>query len=266
MHQNRLVSLTLVALIVPGLLLVAPPTTQADHIGQDLQTLWRDYSDLLERHVALGRRHGVSLTLVDYPALRRDPAFARVVEGLARFDPGRLTTRRQRLAFYINAYNILAMRTVADHWPVESIKDVGNLFSPVWGRTAGVIGGHEVTLDGIENAILRRLGEPRIHFAIVCASVSCPDLRREPYYAGKLDQQLDDQVRRFLANPGKGLRRQDHDLRVSRIFDWFEDDFKQAGGVLAFIRRYRSDLPADGGIDFLDYDWSVNVLQGVEDD
>ena len=258
MRLNRLAP-TILAFVLSSLL----TPTLADVPAEDLQAIWSDYAGLLERHVAPGRRHGVSLNLVDYVALHRDPAFTRVIEGLAHFDPRRLTTRRERLAFYINAYNILAMRTVADHWPIESIKDVGGLFSPVWGLTAGVIGGHEVTLDGIENAILRRLGEPRIHFAIVCASVSCPDLRREPYRAGQLDRQLDDQVRRFLTNPGKGLSKRGTGIRISRIFDWFEDDFERAGGILAFVRHYREDIPADSEIDFLDYDWSVNARETV---
>ncbi len=261
MRQNRFASLLLVLVV-----LLAPSFAMADAPGPEPKTLWRDYTGLLERHVTPGRRHGIALNLVDYAALRRDPAFARLVAGIAAFDPDRLTTRHERLAFYINAYNILAMKTVADHWPVDSIKDIGGLFFPVWGRTAGVVGGHEVTLDALENAVLRRLGEPRIHFAIVCASVSCPDLRREPYLAATLDRQLDDQARHFLDNPGKGLRRQGDTIQLSRIFDWFDDDFDRVGGVMAFVRRYRSDIPADVAIDFLDYDWSVNARLGTGDE
>ena len=196
----------------------------------------------------------------DYRALRRDPLFPRVTAALTRFDPARLEGRRERLAFYINAYNILAMKTVVDHWPLDSIKDAGGLFGSVWKQDAGVIGGRTVSLDQIEHRILRPLGEPRIHMAIVCASVSCPDLRPEPYRAARLDDQLDQQTRAFLANPGKGLRLKGSVARVSRIFDWFEEDFRRAyGGVRPFLRRYRPDVAQTVNIEAdLPYDWSLN--------
>ena len=116
-----------------------------------------------------------------------------------------------------------------------------------------------MSLDELEHDILRKLGEPRIHFAIVCASVSCPDLRREPYTAALLEVQLEEQVRGFLANEAKGLRLEGRQARVSKIFDWFAEDFSGVGGVAAFIRRYRP-LPAAVAVEAdLDYDWSVNA-------
>ncbi|MGR9037784.1 MAG: DUF547 domain-containing protein, partial [Gammaproteobacteria bacterium] len=159
-------------------------------------------------------------------------------------------------------YNILALKTVIDHWPVDSIKDAGSLLSPVWGKPAGSIDGKTVSLDDIENNILRPMGEPRIHFAIVCASVSCPDLRSTPYTASTLNAQLDEQVHEFLANADKGLRIGKTSIRVSKIFDWFEKDFKTVGGVEAFIRRYRSDLPQLPFKADIDYDWDVNGIAG----
>ena len=143
---------------------------------------------------------------------------------------------------------------------MESIKDVGSLFRPVWGKTAGIIGGKEVSLDDIENDIIRPMGEPRIHLAIVCASVSCPDLLTEPYMAEKLNSQLDGQARIFLHNDKKGLRIGKKTIHISKIFDWFEKDFTNAGGVETFIRNYHPDLP-DLDIDAdIDYDWSVNGI------
>ncbi len=241
------------------LIALSLPAFAATHASDRPDDPWRAYARVLDRHVVPGRRHGIRLNLVDYAGLRRDRDWRAVVDGLARFDPGTLPNEEARLAFYINAYNILAMKLVADHWPIDGIKDVGGLFSPVWGRTAGRIGGREVTLGALEDDILRKAGEPRIHFAIVCASVSCPDLRREPYRADRLDDQLDDQVRRFLDNPGKGLRLTNGRLLLSRIFDWFEADFESAGGAIAFVRRYRPSIPAVIGVAYLDYDWSVNA-------
>ena len=105
------------------------------------------------------------------------------------------------------------------------------------------------------------MGEPRIHLAIVCASVSCPDLRNEPYTAAKLNKQLDEQANAFLRNDKKGLYISEDEIVVSRIFKWFKQDFDKVGGVESFIRGYRADLPVAYTIDAdIDYDWSINAL------
>ncbi len=209
-------------------------------------------------HVKPGDKHGVAAMLVDYPAVLADGSLEKAYSEMEAFDPGTLSSRDERLAFYINAYNILALKTVADHWPVDSIKDVGSLFKPVWDRPAGEVGGKTVTLGEVEHRILRPMGEPRIHLAIVCASVSCPDLRAEPYTAARLAEQLDDQANRFLRNSGKGLSVDADRIRVSEIFDWFEKDFAEHDGVDGFIRRYRPDLPPLPIKAAIDYDWTVN--------
>jgi hypothetical protein len=102
----------------------------------------------------------------------------------------------------------------------------------VWKRPAGVVGGRTMSLDEIEHDILRpRFTDPRVHFAVVCASVSCPDLRAEPYDGQRLSAQLDDAARTFLSNPGKGMRVNEkaRKLQVSSIFGWFADDFAKGG-------------------------------------
>ncbi len=103
------------------------------------------------------------------------------------------------------------------------------------------------------------MGDPRIHLAIVCASISCPDLRNEPYTAAKLNEQLDYQSRQFLNNEGKGLKIEKKAIRLSKIFDWFKGDFKASGGVMTFIKRYRTDLPALKIEANMPYDWTVNA-------
>src|SRR5690606_1819087 len=119
-----------------------------------------------------------------------------------------------------------------------------------------------MSLDDIEHDILRRIGDTRIHMAIVCASVSCPDLRTEPYTGERLEEQLEDQVQQFLANPGKGVRIEDDAVRVSKIFHWFRGDFELGGGVGKFIAHYRPDLPPGMPIKAnLPYDWSLNFKQ-----
>jgi hypothetical protein len=221
---------------------------------------WTSYQTLL-KHVKPGSKNNVSLMLVDYSAIKNNGSLDKAYRDLAAFKLERLTSREEKLAFYINAYNILAMKIVADHWPTESIKDIGNLFSPVWDKPAGELGGKTVTLGEVEHSILRPMGEPRIHLAIVCASVSCPDLRDEPYLAAGLDEQLAEQTRRFLNNTGKGLRVEENTIHVSKIFDWFEDDFKSQGGISAFIKRYKTGLPELILKTSLPYDWAVNGTQ-----
>ena len=220
---------------------------------------WGDYARLLQENVTTGQFKGTRLNRVNYTRLKQDPGFEKVVKQLETCSPEALANNQERLAFYINAYNILAMKMVLDHWPLKSIRDAGNFIAPVWKKEAGQIGGTTLSLDEIENKILRPMGEPRIHMAIVCASVSCPDLRQEPYRGKELDRQLDEQAGSFLSNPEKGLHVDGTEARTSRIFDWFEDDFKPGHeSVEKFIRHY-TDLPSGLKLKAdLPYDWSLN--------
>jgi hypothetical protein len=238
-------------------------SASADAPEPDWRALW---ARVLERHTE--RVDAKVGTRVDYAALRSDADWRALTAALERFDPTTLASRRDRIAFWIDAYNVLAIRIVLEHWPVESIRDIGSFFRPVWKREAGRIGGRGYSLDEIEHEILRPMGEPRIHGAIVCASISCPDLRREPYRPERLDAQLDDNVRAWLAHDDKGLAidRAAADIRLSPIFDWFEEDFAAAGGVLAFVARYappdaRAWLEANADradVSYFDYDWGLN--------
>jgi hypothetical protein len=226
------------------------------------------YASLLEDYTR--ETDDVAGTRVDYRGLRREPRWRRLVESLARAGPAAGAPERERIAFWLNAYNILAIDLVVNGYPVDEIRDLGSLFRPVWKRPAGRVTGRSVSLGEIEHEVLRPLGDPRVHAGIVCASLSCPALRREPWNAARLDAQLEDTLRRWLANPSKGLRveRADGRLRLSRIFDWFEDDFAPAGGVLAFVERYappeaRDWLASRAGqvrVVYFDYDWSLNDL------
>jgi len=225
---------------------------------------WNAYSALLKAHVSSGEKDGVRLHLVDYPALAADHRWPDLLKQLAAFDLHVLKTREDTPAFWINSYNILAIKTVLDHWPLQSIRDVGGLFYPVWNKPAAVVAGKMRSLHEIEHEILRPLGEPRIHFAIVCASVSCPDLRTQAYAADRLSQQLDDQAKAFLSRPKKGMNVEGNNARLSKIFDWFESDFESRGGVLGFIRYYRPDIPASTRLaSYLDYDWGLNGKSGT---
>ena len=225
------------------------------------------YGRLLVKHVHPGTVNGIRTNLVDYRALGTDADFAQAVRDLAAAQPDALQTKDERFAFWANAYNLLAIKTVVDRYPIDSIRDAGSIFSPIWKHKVGVVGGKEYALDEIEHGILRKqFAEPRVHFALVCASLSCPDLRTEPYDAARLDAQLDEQAHSFLGNETKGLVPgvDGKSARLSSIFEWFADDFAAGGGVVAFVKQKSpaavqsriADL-TEGGVSYLPYDWSL---------
>lgn len=214
-----------------------------------------DYSALnrlLAKHVKAGSRAGISAHLVNYRQLSKDADFTAAVKAISEFDTAQLKTRQEKLAFYINAYNIAAIRKVLEKYPTASIRDAGDA---VWKHDAITLAGKAISLDAIEHKILRPLGDARMHFAIVCASLSCPDLRREAYTSAKLSAQLEDQTRRFLANPTKGLRIDGNRILQSAIFNWFKEDFKD---VPKFQGRYVKNLPSQAERLDLPYDWKLN--------
>lgn len=180
--------------------------------------------------------------------------------------------REARIAFWLNAYNAATVRLVLDEWPLESIRDVGWLPGAAFRRPVLVmrgLGRGRMSLDDVEHGTLRRdpaLFDARIHFALVCAARSCPPLRSEAYRGDDLGAQLDDQGRRFLRDRTKNRwEPATRTLRLSRIFDWFREDFERAAGSpVAFAARY---LPAKDAaavevgpvtVEHVDYDWSLN--------
>ena len=230
-----------------------------------------DFSEwdvLLEKYVEPDLIDGISLNTVAYGKLRLDPTFHQLESKLRSFSPTKLETQQDKLAFWINVYNIFAVKIVTDNYPLKSIKNVGGLFKSVWKIKAGMVGGEKYTLDEIEHGILRKIEDPRIHTAIVCASISCPNLSMKAYKSENLNEQLDIQMSDFLANPNKGMRIDNNQepkrILLSRIFDWFADDFKSSGGVREFIKpyvpvRYRPALEnIQNPISYMDYNWSIN--------
>lgn len=220
------------------------------------------YARLLARHTRPVR--DLAGVAVDYAALRAGSAdLDAVLRSLDACDPEALPTQKDRMAFWINAYNILAIDLVVKNDPPQSIKDLGSFFSPVWKKPAGTVNGQTVTLHQIEHDILRKMGEPLIHGAIVCASQSCPALRRRPYTGANLKAELSQQMAAFLRDRRKGLRLDGRMLRLSKIFQWFKGDFDSYGGVVPFVQTYvETDLGRKPHLDYLDYDWSLNDVNG----
>jgi len=221
---------------------------------------------ILKENVSTKIIREIPLNVLDYKKLKYDSQLKSLLQRLENADLSNLKGREDVLAFWINVYNILAVKMVLDHYPVESIKDIGSIFKSVWKRPAGKVAGEERTLNDIEHEILRKLGEPRIHAAIVCASVSCPDLSKTVFVPERLDAQLDWQMKIFVHNSAKGLviDRGDRRVWLSSIFKWFAEDFESKGGVLSFVGAYLSPEDnefinrPDTRISYFDYDWGLN--------
>lgn len=213
--------------------------------------------------------------VVDYSGLTHSgtaalDGYLRALESVCR-DQYVAWTREQQLAFWINAYNAYTIKLILEHYPVKSIRSIGLLpgsafrdqLAPLrWLRKTAL------SLNDIENDILRKdFREPRIHFAIVCASQSCPALRSEAYRATTLDAQLTLAARRFLSDRSKNrFDPAARTLHLSSVFKWFREDFERTSRTLqAFVARYAEPATAtalssgdDVRIEFLDYDWSLN--------
>jgi hypothetical protein len=186
--------------------------------------------------------------------------------------------RPDQLAYWINLYNMSVVDLIADNYPVESIKDLSTdpiIRLNVFKKPIVQVKGGKLSLNDIENDKIREgFRDPRIHFAINCAAASCPPIRTEPYVGARIDQQLDDQARRFL-NGRHGVRvAKDGDgvtLHATKILDWFGKDFESwGGGKAAFVRRYLTAdkqkmidaAKGDVDFDYDDYSWKLNDNSG----
>ncbi len=208
---------------------------------------------------------------VDYPAIQANSQLDGYLGELNRIDPAKLPTRQHQLAFWINAYNAFAVKGILDHYSPMTL----------WGRYRYFIvrdyqvGGATINLYDLEREVLiERFHQPLIHFAIVCASASCPKLQPWAYQPDQLDRQLARAAREFINDPTRNrFDRQRKIASLSMIFQWFENDFAgAAGSVSAYIARYIEDpdlaneLMQQGyRIEYLEYDWSLNGIPPKEE-
>ncbi len=223
------------------------------------------FTALLQKYVQNGH--------VNYAGFKKEEAqLDKYLEYFAKTNPETLP-RDEKMAFYINAYNAYTVKLILRKYPnIKSIKD----FWGPWDKRDWAINGKKTTLSDIEHQVLRKMGDPRIHVAINCASGSCPDLRSEAFVASRLDAQLDDAMRLFLASKTKGFRAAsepgrlygtNHNVYLSKIFSWFAQDFGNSEEeILNYIQPW---LPEDGkkflqehqgniSVSYMDYDWSLN--------
>ncbi|MBW1710300.1 MAG: DUF547 domain-containing protein [Deltaproteobacteria bacterium] len=215
------------------------------------------YEDLLKQYVVKG--------VVNYRGFKDEEAkLDKFLQVLEETDISGLS-RDEQFAFYVNAYNAWTIKLILSGYPgVKSIKDLGSVFKSPWKKKIVRIGGDVITLNDLEHGILRpQFKDPRIHFAVNCASKSCPIIGSERYLGSSLNKQLDDATRNFL-NDSRHNRLEGQTLYVSEIFKWYDEDFNE--GVVNFFLKYaEGDLKkkleqnkAQIKIKYIKYDWSLN--------
>ena len=197
---------------------------------------------------------------VDYVALNKNPRpLKQYLATLAGVSEAtfKTWTEPQQIAFLANLYNASTLRLILDHYPVKSIKDIGNWRKGPWDQPTVRLFGKTITLNNLEHNILRKqYHEPRLHMALVCAAKGCPPLRNEAYTAGRLDAQLDNQSRTYLSTPaGLVIDRKKGIVSISSIFKWYGGDFPS---VSAFIEKQSGQSLNGLKTKYLDYDWSLN--------
>ena len=253
--------MTIHRLVLLALFLVLP----FHAVAQSFDHSHKAWDALLKKHVVL--ISGGKASQLDYAGMMKDrEALKAYLATLSKVGEAEFNgwSKPQRMAFLINAYNAFTVEKILTRWPdIRSIWDFGRIFGNPFKDDFFTLFGRKSTLDGVEHGMLRKpgaYGDPRVHYAVNCASIGCPMLREEAYVASRLDAQLDEQAARFLSDRSRN-RFRDGRLEVSRIFDWFKEDFVPHE---KYFERYAKVLGYPGGavpINFLDYDWSLNGLR-----
>lgn len=228
------------------------------------------WTALLGRHVSQGPD---GINRVAY-ARWRDADRESLAQYLDRLAGIAISThnRNEQFAYWVNLYNALTIQVVLDHYPIDSIRDIdispGLFASGPWGAELITVEGQALTLDDIEHRILRPIWrDPRIHYAVNCASLGCPDLRRAAFTGAGLDAMLDAAARTYINHP-RGAQARDGRLIASSIYDWFQEDFGGAeSGVIAHLRRHAdpalsASLAGITSIADHRYDWALNDAAG----
>ncbi len=194
--------------------------------------------------------------LVDYKGFKADEAkLEDYLTMLSKNEPSKDWSVQELLAYYINIYNAATVKLIVENYPTESIKNIdGN-----WTKGRVSIGKRELSLGGIENGILRKMNEPRIHFAINCASISCSKLLNEAFTAAKINEQLDRVTKEFVNSEENDISATNP--KLSSIFDWYQKDFNVNGkqNVIGYINKYsKTKINSEATITYKNYDWNLN--------
>ena len=168
-------------------------------------------------------------------------------------------SNNEKLAYWINVYNAFTVKLIIDNYPVKSIKDIGSVLYGPWDQRIVQLKEYSFTLNHIEHNILRKeFAEPRIHFAIVCASISCPELLNKAYTGHNVREQLDQRAKLFINDTTKNLVASKQ-ITISKIFKWFEGDFTTNGTVIDYLNLHCAQkINNSAEIVYFDYNWGLN--------
>jgi hypothetical protein len=206
------------------------------------------WTDLLQKHVSVNGN-------VNYKDLKaNNQKLQEYIDLLSSNVPNVAWTKKEKLAYWINAYNALTVDLIIRNYPVKSIKDIDD----PWEQRLWKLGDKTYSLEEIEHEILRKMNEPRIHFAIVCASYSCPKLQKNAFTAEGLEAQLTAATKEFLADPNRN-EISENSIRISKIFDWFSKDFTENGSLIDFLNQYtKVNITPNAKKRYKDYNWALN--------
>jgi len=217
---------------------LAPSQMQVDHSTWD---------KLLKKHV---KKDG----MVDYKGFQKDRGLLdQYLKMLSSLQPNENWNRDELLAYYINLYNAYTVDLILRNYPVKSIKDI----SGAWTKEFVKVGNKEISLGTIENSLLRKMDEPRIHFAINCASISCPKLLDEAYTSKAIEKQLERVTTEFINSNENEIN--PSNPKVSSIFDWYKNDLTEDGTLIDYINNYTEQkINSNAKLTYKNYNWDLN--------
>jgi hypothetical protein len=235
-------------------LITAPKTVEIKQnevtpVSKNLEVFnHNSWNILLQKHVS-------GIGNVNYKNFKTDrKELLNYLSSLGDTMPNDNWTKEDKLAYWINAYNAMTIDLILQNYPIKSIKDIKD----PWGQRLWKLGNKWYNLNDIEHEILRKMDEPRIHFAIVCASYSCPKLQNKAFYAENLKEQLTNATKEFLSDSERN-EISENDLKLSKIFQWFTKDFKQNGSLIDFLNTYSEiQISEKAKINYKDYNWDLN--------
>ncbi|EDM44241.1 hypothetical protein SCB49_04410 [unidentified eubacterium SCB49] len=228
--------------------IVSHQKTVTETVIIDHTALHKSFNTLLKNNVS-------STGNVNYAGLEKNRAtLLSYIALLAENVPNTTWTKNETLAYWMNAYNALTIDLILQNQPLESIKDIKN----PWEQSLWKLGDKYYNLEEIEHKILRKMGDPRIHFGINCASFSCPPLLNEAFVPSKVDSQLNLVAKRFINDKNRNLI-SENEIQISKIFSWFSKDFKENGSIIDYLNKYSIiKISEDAKVRYMDYDWALN--------
>ncbi|MCY4298722.1 MAG: DUF547 domain-containing protein [Flavobacteriaceae bacterium] len=212
------------------------------------KNLHQQWDSMLKKYVSTTGK-------VDYQNWKEDPqGIEQYISHLEKNTPLDKWSKEQKLAYWINAYNAVTVKLILDHYPIHSIRDIEEPWNTKLFSTAG----NDYTLDEIEHDIIRKMNEPRIHFAVNCTAKSCPKLQKSAFTSSDLEEQLEKATFEYLNDHSMNIVNQ-QSVQLSKIFEWFGEDFGDKKEKIEFVEKYtKVDIDPQAKLSYLPYNWELN--------